>query len=114
MKEVKSFNPIKSHIKDTSIGEEYVNSIPLGFSSVQGVNLFVNHFKKSPLEIVNYPFSKDHVNEIKTWITMYNKFDTKVTIFAIPKDPKKLNYILPHHPKKWEDIQNFQFLIVSE
>jgi hypothetical protein len=44
---------------------------------------------------------------------MYNKFDTKVPIFAILKDPEKLNYILPHHLKKWEDIQNFQFLIVS-
>jgi hypothetical protein len=33
VKEVKDFNPIESHIKDTSIGEEYVNSIPLGFFS---------------------------------------------------------------------------------
>jgi len=44
---------------------------------------------------------------------MYNKFDMKVPIFAIPKDLKKLNYILPCHPKKWEDIQNLQFFIVS-
>lgn len=41
----------------------------------------------SPLEIIYRPFSKEHVNEIKTWITMYNKFDMKVPIFAILEDP---------------------------
>jgi hypothetical protein len=66
VKEVKGFNPIECHIKDTTIVEEYVNSFPLGFSPVQGVNLLVNRFKKSPPEIVYHPFSKDHVNEIKT------------------------------------------------
>lgn len=44
---------------------------------------------------------------------MYNKFDTKVPIFTIPKDVERPNYIFPRCPKKWEDIQNFQFLIIS-
>jgi hypothetical protein len=67
----------------------------------------------SPPDIIYRPFSKEHVNEIKTWITMYNKFDMKVPIFAILKDLEKPNYILPRHLRKWEDIQNFQFLIVD-
>jgi hypothetical protein len=44
VKEVKGFNPIVCHIKDTTIGQEYINSFPLGFSSTQGVNLFLNRF----------------------------------------------------------------------
>ncbi len=113
VKEVKGFNPIVCHVKDTTIGEEYVNSFPLGFSPVQDVFLFVNRFKMSPQDIIYRPFSKEHVNEIKTWITMYNKFDIKVPIFTILKDLEKPNYILPRHPRKWENIQNFQFLIVD-
>jgi hypothetical protein len=66
VKEVKGFNPIVCHIKDTTIGEEYVNSFPLGFSPVQDVFLFVNRFKMSPPDIIYRPFSKEHVNEIKT------------------------------------------------
>ncbi len=66
-----------------------------------------------PQRLFTIPFSKKHVNEIKTQITMYNKFDTKVPIFAISEDPKRPNYIFPHCPKKWKDIQNFQFLIVG-
>jgi hypothetical protein len=95
------------------IGEEYVNSFPFGFSLVKGVNLPINCFKRLPLKIVYHPFSKEHVNEIKMQIIMYNKFDTKVPIFAISEDPKRLNCILPCCPKKWEHIQNLQFLIVS-
>jgi hypothetical protein len=45
------------------------------------------HFKRSPLEIIYHPFSKEHVNKIKTQITIYNKFDTKVPIFTILEDP---------------------------
>jgi hypothetical protein len=66
VKEVKGFNPIECHIKDTKIGEEYVNSFPLGFPLIEGVNLLVNRFKRLCLEIIYHPFSKDHVNEIKT------------------------------------------------
>lgn len=42
-------------------------------------------FKRSPLEIVYHPFSIEHV--IKTQITIYNKFDTKVPTFTILEDP---------------------------
>jgi hypothetical protein len=66
-------------------------------------------FNRLPPKITYHP--REHVNEIKTRIIVYNKFDTKVPIFAIPKDLKMLNYILPRCPKEWEDIQNFQFFI---
>ncbi len=34
VKDFKGFNPIGCHIKDTTIGEEYVNSFPLAFSPI--------------------------------------------------------------------------------
>jgi hypothetical protein len=95
------------------IGKEYSNLFPLGIFLVQGVNLPINRFKTSPPKIIYHLLSKKHVNEIKMRIIVYNKFDTKVPIFAIPEDPERPNYILPCCPRKWEYIQNFQFLIVS-
>ncbi len=65
-KEAKGFDPIMCRIKDTTIGEKYANSFPLAFSLVQGVNLPINHFKRSPPKIVYCPLSREHVNEIKT------------------------------------------------
>jgi hypothetical protein len=112
-KEVKGFDPVECHIKDAMIGKEYSNLFPFGFSSIQGVNLPINHFKRSPVEIIYNLLSKKHVNEIKMRIIVYNNFDTKVLIFAIPEDPERPNCILPCCPRKWEYIQNFQILIVS-
>lgn len=39
-KEAKGFKPIECCIKDATIGKEYVNSFPLCFSSVKGVNFY--------------------------------------------------------------------------
>jgi hypothetical protein len=110
-KEVKGFDPIECRIKDAMIGKEYSN--PLGFSSIQGVNLPINRFKTSPPKIIYHLLSKEHINEIKIRIIVYTKFDIKVPIFAILEDLERPNYIFPCCPKKWEYIQNFQFLIVS-
>jgi hypothetical protein len=109
----KGFNLVECNMKDVTIGEENVKSFPLGFALVKDMNSLVNRFKRSPPKIVYRPFSRKHVNEIKTRIIVYNKFDTKVPIFMILDDPKRPNCILPHRPKKWEDIQNLQFLIIG-
>jgi hypothetical protein len=79
---------------------------------VPGVMVDVHHFKKAPPNILCWPLLDIHKDKIKKKIMQYNKFDTKVPIFAIPKDPKSLGHILPQKPRKWEDIQNHQFLIV--
>jgi len=47
-KEAKDFNPVECRAKDPTIGKEYANSFPLGFSLVKGVNLPINCFKRSP------------------------------------------------------------------
>jgi hypothetical protein len=112
-KEAKGFDPIECRIKDITIGEEYAKSFPLGFTLVKDVKLHVNQFKRSPLEIIYHPFSREHVNKIKTQITIYNKFDTKAPIFAILENLERPNSIIPHRPRKWEDIHNLQFLIVN-
>jgi hypothetical protein len=100
-------------IKDRTIGEEYAKLFPLGFTLVKDVKLPLNRFKRSPLEIIYHPFSIEHVNKIKTRITIYNKFDTKVPIFAILEDLERPNSISPHRPRKWEDIHNLQVLILD-
>jgi hypothetical protein len=47
-KQAKGFNPVECCVKDVTIGKEYANSFPLGFSLVKGVNLPINCFKRSP------------------------------------------------------------------
>ncbi len=64
-KKAKGFNLIECRIKDATIGKDYANLFPFGFSLVKGVTLFVNHFKRSAPEIVYHAFSREHVNEIK-------------------------------------------------
>ncbi len=86
-KKAKSFDLVECRIKDTTIGEEYVNSFPFGFSLIKGVNLPINCFKRSAPDVVYHPLYREHVNEIKMRITLYNKFDTKVPIFTILEDP---------------------------
>ncbi len=72
-KEAKGFDTIECCIKDAMIGKEYSNLFPLGFSMVEGVNLPINRFKKLPPKIIYHLFSKEHVNEIKMRIIVYNK-----------------------------------------
>jgi len=64
-KEAKGFDLVECCIKDAMISKEYSNLFPLGFSSIQGVNLPINRFKMSPPEIICHLLSKKHVNEIK-------------------------------------------------
>jgi hypothetical protein len=65
-KKAKGFNLVECHMKDVTIGEEYVKSFPLGFALVKDVNSLVNRFKRSPSEIIYHPLSREHANEIKT------------------------------------------------
>jgi hypothetical protein len=113
-KKTKGFDLVECHVKDVTIRKEYANMFQLGFAPVKDVRLLVNRFKRSSPKIVYYPLSREHVNKIKTQIVIYNKYDTKVPIFVIPEDPERPNFILPHHPKKWEEIHNLQFLIVGK
>jgi hypothetical protein len=45
-----------------------------------------------------------HKDEIKKKITQYNKFDTKMPIFAVPKNSHNVDHITPCKLKKWEDM----------
>jgi len=65
-KKAKGFNLVECHMKDVTIGEEYVKSFPLGFALVKDVNSLVNRFKRSPSEIIYHSLSREHANEIKT------------------------------------------------
>jgi hypothetical protein len=65
-KEAKGFDSVECCIKEAIISEEYANSFPLGLCLVKGVNLPINCFKRSPLEIVYCSVFKEHVNEIKS------------------------------------------------
>jgi hypothetical protein len=111
--EEKGFDAIECHLKDNIIDKKYSNSFPLGFALVKEVIVQIDRFKKVPPKIVYHPLLKAHVNEIKTGIIVYNKFDTKAPIFAIPKDPNRPYFILPHAPSTWEEIKDLQFLIVG-
>jgi hypothetical protein len=84
---------------------------PLGNDLIPSVKVDLHRFKIAPPNIVYQPFLDIHKDKIKKRITQYNKFDTKVPVFVILKDPK--NQILPRKLKKWEDIQNHQFLIIG-
>jgi hypothetical protein len=112
-KEGKGFDAIECHLKDNIIYKEYSNSFPLQFALVKDVIIIIDRFKRVPPKVVYHPLSKAHVNKIKTRIIVYNKFDTKVPIFAIPKDPDRPDFILPHAPRTWEEIKDLQFLIVG-
>jgi hypothetical protein len=51
---------------------------------------------------------------LKKRSTQYNKFDTKVPIFVILEDLQNANHIIFCKPRKWEDIQDNQFLILNQ
>ncbi len=80
---------------------------------MKDVLISVDGFKRALLEIVYCPLSKAHVNEIKTHITVYNKFDTKAFIFAILEDQDRLDSILPCASKTWKEIKDLQFFIMG-
>ncbi len=50
---------------------------------------------------------------MKKKIMQYNKFDIKVPILVIPKDPHNPNHITFCQSKKSEYIQSHQFMIVG-
>jgi hypothetical protein len=88
------------------LGNEFMGCFPFGNDLLLNISLDVHHFKKTLPNIVYHPFSDIHKDEILKRITQCNKFDTKVPIFVIPKNPHNSNHIFPHKPKKWEDIQD--------
>jgi hypothetical protein len=80
---------------------------------VKDILVSMDRFKRVPVKIMYHPLSKAHANKIKTHITIYNKFDTKVLIFTIPKDQDKPNFIFPCALKTWEEIMDLQVFIVG-
>ncbi len=76
---------------------------PFGNDLFLSVSIDVHCFKRTPPNIVYHPLLNIHKDKIKK-ITQYNKFDTKVPIFAFHEDPHNADHITPHKPKKWEDI----------
>jgi hypothetical protein len=96
------------------LGNEFLGCFPFGNDLFLGISIDVHRFKRAPPNIVYYLLSNIHKNEIKNKITQYNKFDTKMPIFAILKDPHNADHITFHKLNKWEDIQDIQYLIINE
>jgi hypothetical protein len=113
-KEDKGLDAAKCQLVNDTLGNEFMGCFPFGNDMFPSISIDVHHFKRALPNIVYLPLSNIHKDEIKKRITQYNKFDTKVPIFMIPKDPHNANHIIPHKPKKWEDTQDNQFLIVGE
>lgn len=90
---------------DDMLEDEFLDYFPLGNDPILNVTINVHWFLKAPPNIVYRPLSYIHKDEIKKNITQYNEFDTKVPIFAIPKDTKSPRHIMLWKPRKWEDIQ---------
>jgi hypothetical protein len=66
-----------------------------------------------PPNIVYRPLSNVHVDKILKKIVQYNKYDTKVSIFAISEGPKNPNCILPCKSRSWKEIDNHHFFIIK-
>ncbi len=96
------------------MNNEFLGCFPFGNDSILGVSIDFHCFKITPPNIVYCPLSDIHKDGVKKIITKYNKFDTKVPIFAIHEDPHNANHVTPCKPQKWEDILDNQFLIVGE
>jgi hypothetical protein len=86
------------------LGNEFLGCFPFQNDLLPSVSIDVHRFKRAPPNIVYCPFSNIHTDEIKKKITTYDKFDTKVPIFAILEDPHNVDHITLHKSKKWEDI----------
>ncbi len=88
---------------DDTLGNEFLGCSPFGNDLLQGVFIDVHHFKKTPPNIVYCPLSDVYKDKIKKKFTQYNKFDTKVPIFAFHEDLHNVDRITPHKPKKWDN-----------
>jgi hypothetical protein len=86
------------------LGNEFLGFFPFGNDLLPSVSIDVHCFKRTPPNIVYHPLLDIHKDDFFKKITQYNKFDTKVPIFAIPKDSHNVTRIIPCKPKKWEDI----------
>jgi len=98
----KGFDAAECRLVDDTLGNEFSNCFPLRNDPILSVMVCVHCLKKVPPNIIYRPFSDIHKDEIKKGIMQCNKFDTKVSIFAILEDPKSI-----------EHIQNHQFFIVG-
>jgi hypothetical protein len=81
------------------IKEEYFMCFPFGHHPILDMIIPIKRFKRSLPNIVYQLMSNIHVDEIKRWITQYNKFDMKALIFAIPINPAWPYCIVPRRPK---------------
>jgi RecJ-like exonuclease len=79
---------------------EFLGCFPFGKDLLLGVSIDVHFFKRAIPNIVYHPLSDIHKDEIKTRITQYNKFDTKVPIFAILEEAQNADHITFHKLRK--------------
>ncbi len=112
-KENKGFNVANCQLIDHTLGNEFMGCFAFGNDPLPSVSIDVHCYNRTPANIVYHPLLDIHKDEIKKRITQYNKFDTKVPIFAILEDPLNVDHIILRKSKKWEDIQDNQFLIVG-
>jgi hypothetical protein len=110
----KGFDKAKCWLINDALGNEFLGYFPFGNDSFLGISINVHRFKRAPPNIVYYLLSDIHKNEIKNKITQYNKFDTKMPIFAIPKDLHNADHITLHKLNKWVHIQDSQYLIINK
>ncbi len=94
----------KCRLVNDTLGNEFLGCFPFGNDPLPSVSIDVHRFKRALPNILYRPLSDIHKDEIKERITQYNKFDTKVPIFAIPEDPLNVDHITLCKSKKWEDI----------
>ncbi len=87
-KNKKGFDATECQLVDDTLGNKFLDYFLLGNDLILGVKVDVHCFKITPPKIVYQPFSDIHKDKVKKKITQYNKFDTKVPIFVIIKDPK--------------------------
>lgn len=103
-KENNGFDGAKCQLIDDALGNEFLGFFPFGNDSFPSISIDVRHFKRALPNIVYCALSDIHKDEIKKRITQYNKFDTKMPIFAIPEDLHNADHITPCKLNKWEDI----------
>jgi hypothetical protein len=96
----------KCRLIDDTLGNKFLGFFPFGNDPLPSVSIDIRCLKKTRPNIVYCPLSYIHKDEIKKKITQYNKFDTKLPIFAILEDPHNADHIIPRKSKKWEDIPN--------
>jgi hypothetical protein len=94
-KEEKGFDVKECCLVAETIGEEYDVYFLFSIALVPNVEIEVYRFKRFPPNIIYRWLLNVHVDKIKKKIVQYNKYDMKISIFAIPKDSKNSNYILP-------------------